>query len=998
MNNPSFMHTEEEPEPLLRLLLFQAFEARLPGRGKPVFPSRKAQWLLALLALRQGRETEREWLAGVLWPDSETQKALFNLRQTLGGLRRALGDSAGCLCSVGKNGLRLENTGVETDVARFDAAIVAGTPAALEQAIHLYRGPLLVDCLEEWVVPERERRAQAYLDALEQRAQFALSGGERTVATHWLRRLCAADPYRESAACALMQVLADSGDRAALRQVYDHLRRRLHDDLNAVPAPETEALFHGLNQREAQAVASPASPRPAAPSLRHLPVPLTDLIGREQEIEDGVGWLERCRLVTLLGPGGVGKTRLAIAVAESALPQFADGVWFVDFAPLQDASRVPETVARTLGVPEEGRAPEEALRETLVERALLLVLDNCEHVQDACASLAYGLLSACPHVKVLATSRHTLGVTGEQVYPVPSLELPPKEVTGSSSSPTLMEKDPASLMDYAGVRLFVQRALQAKPSFRLERRNAAIVAAICRHLDGIPLAIEMAAARLRSLSLSEIETRLSDRFRLLTTGNRATLPRHQTLYATIQWSDSLLSEPERRFLRRLSVFRGGWTEEGAVQIGGMGEETWGLLSALVDKSLITQAETEGVSRYGMLESVRHYYWEQLEAGGELERLQRERRDYCLSLAERPEAERYDEARSEWVSRIASEYDNLQAALDFCEQDAGSLQIGLRIAAGLHRFWTARGHLSEGHRRCASLLGRPGADAPTEARANILTTYASMMNYLSDYADIPTLVQEALAIYRTTENRTGEARALLFLSFCASTLPERYRLNEESLTLFREIEDRMGIADAISELGGAANVGKEYARSQRYMAEALSLYRQLKKPRRIARTLHNMSYHAFLRGDYATAKELELEALQGHREMGDRLGELIDLQSLAWSCYYLGEFTDALAYCEASLSIQREVWRKQEFATSLTLLADIAYHHQEFRRMVSLSAAADNFARRYGLDITSGRREPLEPMLAMAQESLGTALFSRSWEKGASMTLEEALAFALPHAG
>ncbi|MES2465306.1 MAG: BTAD domain-containing putative transcriptional regulator, partial [Armatimonadota bacterium] len=380
----------------LELCLFGTFDVRVRGSGLPPLRYRKELWLLALLALRQGREVPRDWLAATFWPDNDESKGLFYLRKALSNLRNALGEEAARLQSPTPRTVRLDLSNAFSDVLVFDAAVarVAKEPVQEEpllEAVRLYRGPLLQDCPEEWALPERQNREQSYLSALEHLAALALSRADSAAAVRWLRLVVATDPYRESAACTLMQTLADKGDRAAVGQVYQDLRQRLRADLNTAPAPETEALYKQLSQREAQTPSQPAVPAAARPPLRHLPVPLTDLIGRKNEIAEVSGWLERRRLVTLVGAGGVGKTRLSIAAADAALPRFVDGVWLVDLAPLTEAAFVPDAVGKALGIqgqPEAGQSPEARLIEALGTRRVLLVLDNCEHLLDVCAALS----------------------------------------------------------------------------------------------------------------------------------------------------------------------------------------------------------------------------------------------------------------------------------------------------------------------------------------------------------------------------------------------------------------------------------------------------------------------------------------------------------------------------------------------------------------------------------------------------------------------------------
>jgi non-specific serine/threonine protein kinase len=550
------------------------------------------------------------------------------------------------------------------------------------------------------------------------------------------------------------------------------------------------------------------------------------------------------------------------------------------------------------------------------------------------------------------------------------------------------------LLEYDAVRLFIERAHQVNPDFNLNRRNVEAITDICGQLDGIPLAIEMAAARIKSLSAAEVRQRLDDRFRLLASGNRAALPRHQTLRAAIEWSNDLLTAAERTLLWRLSVFAGGWTLEGAEEVAGGSRETSEMLSALTDKSLITHQAQEGGSRYGMLETIRQYGREQLEACGEALEVRRRHLDYCLRLAEVPEETVLGPQRRVWFSRMDHESNNMRVALDFCEQDEESLPSGLRLATALNPFWKSRLYLSEGRRRCVSLLSHPGAQARTASRAALLLALVNLMNQQSDYEGASALVAEALSIYREIPHREGIARALLEQSRYTEDERERCNLIEESLPLLQEIGDRFGIAQAIAELGGATFLLGEYERSQHLMTQALALYRQLESAVYIAFTLHNRSYQAYLRGEYQTAKTLELESLQLHREVESRVWEVVNLQHLAFVCLDMGEIKEARAYCEAALHLQREVWRKQEFIMALDFCAEIACQDQDFTRAACLWGASTTIRTRYGLLIPRGRPKSLEQWQAQARTAIGEKAFAHAWDRGKVMTLENALHYVL----
>jgi predicted ATPase/DNA-binding SARP family transcriptional activator len=999
----------------LEFRLFGTFEARVQDNPLPLLRYRKAQWLLALLVLRHDREVSRDWLAATFWPDNDESQALFYLRKNLSNLRHVLGSEAHRLLSPTPRTLRFDLSGAYADVLCFDAATCAPATAsaeALEQAVALYRGPLLVDCPDEWVTTEREARAQVYLAALETLAQQSLANASPTAAARWLRLILANDPYRESAYAALMQALADCGDRAAVIQVYRDLRVLLRNELNTTPGPEIETLYHRLIQQEAPLPKSPY-PTTSTGTLRHLPVPLNDLIGRQEEKEAILGYLSKRRLVTLVGSGGVGKTRLAIASAEALLPDFAHGVWFVDLAAVSDPAQVAHAAARTLGVLEEKERP---LAETLVDflsrRALLLVLDNCEHLIDACASLAFTLLSACPELRVLATSRQALGVTGEQMYRVPSLTFPTISPNSTQANSDSFEKDLQVLLEYDAVRLFVERARQVHPAFQLNRRSAEAITDICQQLDGIPLAIEMAAARMRALSATEIQERLADRFRLLTSGNRATLPRQQTLHAAIEWSYDLLTPPERDLLRYLSVFTGGWSREGVEAIckeeGGRRKDesmtgleahpssfilhpsdTVDLLMALVDKSLVTMEERGETPRYAMLESVRQYGRELLTKSGELGEAQQRHRDYYLRMAERS----YKEDDVIWMDRLEQEHDNLRAAQDFCLAEADSITMGLRFVVALHGFWAARGYLREGIRRGTALLAHPNAQSPDQLRAGALYSVGRMTWQYSDYTGLSTLFAESLAIYQMLGDKNGTARAMEALGGVLEDEQGDAYL-AESLALYQETGNQSGVAQIHRRRGINARMAGDLVRARQWLTEGLELSRRIENRLLIAHILHDLSYLNFVEGDLVSAQTLEEEALQQYREIGNRMGELIGLQHLGWVNLWLDNWEKTRTCTEASLHMQKAAWRRQEFSTALECLAEVACREEKWARAACLWGAVDTFQKTYNLVAAEGRKEPLEKSVAVARARLGEEAFAHAWKEGKAMTLETALHYAL----
>lgn len=694
----------------------------------------------------------------------------------------------------------------------------------------------------------------------------------------------------------------------------------------------------------------------------NLPPQMTSFVGRQGEMAELREQLSRARLVTLTGIGGCGKTRLALQVAADLLEAYPDGVWLVELAPITDPALVPQAVAGAIGVREEpGRSLTETLADALQERHLLLVLDNCEHVVAACAALAHALLRACPRLKILATSRELLGVAGELVWPVPSLSLPNGDARGVDANRLLRESE--------AVNLFVERARLCQPRFELTAANVPAVAQICRRLDGIPLALELAAARVKVLSPEQIAARLDDAFRLLTGGSRTVMPRQQTLKAAIDWSYDLLSQAERRLLHRLSVFAGGWRLEAAEaicpddedsgrQIGTLDPQTstisnkdlLDLLGQLVDKSLVVVEECDGETRYRLLETIRQYAREKLrqEHGGEERALKDRHRDWFLQLAGTAGEALAGATQAEWLNRLEEEHDNLRAALAWSIEAATALRepeqttAGLRLGAALWRFWLTRGYLAEGRQRLAALLALPEPDLarPEDAltRAAVLNGAGALAYHQAEYDAARALWEESLAIRRALDDRPGIAASLSNLGLVAHTQgdPRAARaLHEESLAIRRALDDPIGLAATLNNLGLVTQAVGDFAAARALHEESLTIRRSLDDPAGIAFSLTNLGHVARAEGEYATARTRFQESLEIRRQLGDRTGIAASLNDLGNLALDEGEYEAARVLYEESLTIQRELGDQQGIATSLGNLGLIAHAQGDDRRARAL---------------------------------------------------------------
>jgi predicted ATPase/DNA-binding SARP family transcriptional activator len=926
----------DPPENPLALRLFGPMELHVCGAPICCLRSRKGYWLLALLALRHGREVSRAWLSGTLWPDNPEPQAAHSLRTSLNDLRRALGSEACRLASPTPRTLLLDLTGADVDLLVFDRAIARGDPVSLEEALSLYRGPLLEECAEEWALQEREVRELAYLRASEVLASRALATGDPGTAEQLLRRAVAIDPFRESAQRALMQALVAQGSHTAAMEVYRELRQRLHRETNAVPDAETQALYEQVRAEARARVAAPrvqrsvALPRQQSRAIRRhtLPLPLTSFVGREQQIEEIAELLEHHRLVTLTGVGGGGKTRLALEVARRLTDRFDDGVRLVELAALTDSSLVTQAVARALELEQSGETSEAALARALKDRELLLVLDNCEHLVAACAGLAEALLASCPEVRLLVTSREVLGVPGEVAYEVPPLSLPAARPVDAFSLRVLLQSE--------SVRLFAERAATVQPGFQFTEQNAAAVTQICRRLDGIPLAIELAAAWVKVLSVEQIAGRLDDRFELLRGRNRVSLPRHRSLHATIAWSYDLLDEPDRRLFRRLAVFAGGSTLDAAEAVCDASLDG---MASLVDKSLVQRSEIAGEPRFTMLETVREFAREHLRASGEEAALRQRHAAHFLALSERAEPLLQQSCRKEWLDRLEAEHDNFRAVLDAAVGAGGSpdgtlvVEAGLRVAGALRPFWLARHHTQEARERLTAMLALPDAAPRSGVRARLLHGIADCTSNRwfghHDPTDVATkraCLEESLAIFCGHGDRAGTAAVLLSMAHLSMGVGETMtarRQVEESLALRREIDDRPGIAASLQWRGLLDEWAGENDSARRFYHEALAIWRELGCRWGTATPLHGLSDLALHEGDPETAAELLAECLEIRKELGDKHPIAGTLDTLAEIVAERGEYGTAEALHQEAIDIAREFEDRSWITGHLLSLAGIA---------------------------------------------------------------------------
>jgi non-specific serine/threonine protein kinase len=616
-----------------------------------------------------------------------------------------------------------------------------------------------------------------------------------------------------------------------------------------------------------------------ATAPNNLPAQLSSFVGREAEIAEVKRLLASTRLLTLVGSGGAGKTRLALEVAAEVVPEYEHGLWLVELAALSDPALLQQAVARVLGLREASGQPlSDTLSGYLRGKRVLLLLDNCEHLIADCARLAERLLRDCPELRIFATSREGLGISGETTWRVPSLTAP-----DARRLPPL-----ETLTQYEAVRLFIDRAKSALPSFAVTNENAPAVAQICYRLDGIPLAIELAAARVKGLPAEQIAARLDDQFRLLTGGSRTALPRQQTLRACIDWSHDLLGGPERTLLRRLSVFTGGCSLEAAEAVcpGGDVEADLVLdpLTGLVDKSLIQAEEYGGVGRYRLLETVRQYAADRLRESGEVATLRDRHLGYFLRLAEESERAIQGAEGSQWLARLEMEHENLRAALQW-GQESGEIGTDLRLAAALCWFWLHHGHWREGRQWLEGMLSRDASGELTarRERARALVFAGHLAWSQGEHAHAGPLFEEGLDLARRIGDRAAEAHALLMLGVKARSegdLGPARSLIEDSLRAYREIGDRFGAAHAGQQMSVTAQLSGDYRGAVAWIEESLALGREIPSKIRTAHSLSGLGVLAALKGEHERAILSLKEALSLHAELGHNAMIAYDLLCLA----------------------------------------------------------------------------------------------------------------------
>jgi predicted ATPase/DNA-binding SARP family transcriptional activator len=960
----------------------------------------KSLALLCYLAVTRYPHS-REKLAGLLWGDKSEPKAKANLRKSLSILRQVFDDA---LIITRQSVAFNQDCAYWLDVGAFESALAENelsseTLRPLCEAVDLYRGEFLEGFsvrqalgFEEWVLSERERLRQLAIQALQRLSEALTIQGEYADGIEYTNRLLALEPWQEEAHRQLMTLLARSGQPSAALAQYDICRQILVEELGVEPLPETQALYHRLKTR-----------REAAP--HNLPSQTTPFVGRQAELAQITDCIDRadCHLFTLIGAGGIGKTRLALQAARQALDTCADGVYFVSLAGISGPEFLVPAIGEALGCPLSGKAdPMRQLLNYLHHKEMLLVLDNFEHLLSLPAGegnardMLLEMIRTAPRLKLLVTSRERLNLQAEWLLTLQGLPYPLEDTAFGQET-------------FGAIELFTQGALRVRPDFTLSEEWPEVVR-ICQLLEGMPLGIELAATWVSMMPCAEISREIARGLDLLSTTLHDVPARHRSLEAVFDHSWHLLSKPERAALMRLSLFRGGFERSAAKQVAGASLST---LAALVNKSLLRVVSP---GRYDMLEPLRQYAAARLaetHAKDEREpdrrfdshaslptRVRQRHARYYLSLAERAEQALKGREQLAWLGRMETECDNLRTALGWSLAGKGeSAALGLKLAGTLASFWQMRSrHWSEGSRWLkAGLENSAGASASVRAKAFLAA--GTLLHHQWRFEQAAPFFHESLALYQELDDRDGIADALYWLgchAFRQKDYREATRLLEQSLAFYQEGDDQYGVSMALRCLGDCARLQKDYDRSNRLYEQGLALSRSIGNKRGASNALNSLGELARLQGESTKAKAYYEENLSLARESGNDISQAITLHNLGHATLRLGDSLEAKAEFVESLSI----FQKLEYARGITLclagLAGVASSTGQAERAAKLLAMAGTTLKASNVPLPMGPadQEAYDRYLAATRAQLDPHLFAAAWEAGQQMTLTQAVACAL----
>ncbi|HZM22277.1 MAG TPA: BTAD domain-containing putative transcriptional regulator [Anaerolineales bacterium] len=1001
---------------------------------------RKAVALLAYLAVEGGKHT-RDSLSALLWPDYDQSKAFSNLRHTLWEVQQAIGEGwvIADRETIGLN----EDADISLDLSQFESLLRQSRTkddaslriSLLSDSVKIYRNHFLTGFslkdapdFNEWAFAKSEDVRHKLSTMLTMLSDDYCALGQADQAIPYARRLITLDPLNESSHRQLMNVYIQAGQHSAALKQYQACEQLLRKELGVDPQPETRELYKKIRKRDLKPIKVEQQKETSTPQ-HNIPLQLSSFIGREKEQKTIAKLITVNRLVTLIGTGGIGKTRLSLKVGEGILDKFENGVWFVELASLNDSSLVPQAAAAVFGIIDRSETTSlEKLVDLLRAKTSLLILDNCEHLLFACAQLADTLLKNCPNLKILVTSREGLGIPGEALYRVPSLSVP------------RVEKNIEQLADSESIRLFTDRARLSVSDFCLKMENIPTIAQICRRLDGIPLAIELAAARVNILSEEQIAARLNESFSLLTSNSRTKLARQQTLQASIDWSWNLLSDSERILLRRLSVFGGGWTLEAAESIcseeGIESGQVLDLITQLVMKSLVVADQESGRERrYRLLEMIRQYAREKLVESSEEEKIRDRHLKYFLQLSETFEVQVIGHRQEEWFLRANDERDNLRAALHWANRT--DLEAGLYISARLLAYWEIS-NLREGIQWLETFLNKSESRDFPLARAAALLTYGWLLTWLQRFIPARTATQESLSLFRTTGDRRGEIDSLISLAnisqftdaldsgtellhqalTLSQALGDRWRQAEslgflgwdrrdqkqaflhweKAIELYREVGDQLARANLLGLLGLFKVLNGEIEVGEKYLNEATTLWESNNRTNVWEHTKTTKSLILLARGEFEQAYEVLQDALASAQKIGNRMSYLWQKVRLGYAALYAGNLGEAHdTFVETTQNFHRDGYTVGVvFAVEgiATLLVTTSKHEKAAQLLGWADATREQIHDNRPLIEEANIYRNMSAIIAR----IGPSAFEVAYDDGRSMTSDEAVRFALGEEG
>ncbi len=983
------------PQPKLRIGLLGSFYLSLGNQILPTQAQRrkKASDVIKLLALQPEQRLHREQVLDALWPDLDEKSGMNNLHQNLYHARRMLepglskGSRSHFLTFEHETLVLYAGGPVEVDYSEFLRLVSQARRqedvALYEAAVGLYRGDLLPgDIYEDWTEPQRDQARSLYLATLLELAQLLERRGDLARACRFLEQAIAKEPTTEAAHRAMIQILARTGRRMEAIRQFQALREALVRELGEEPDEHTRAVYEQVLQ---QLQSPPKQSIPAEPAQAQgwVPVPLSPLIGREAALEETLQLLSTTRCLTLTGAAGSGKTRLAQELATRLQGQYAGGVWWVELVALSEAQMILPAIAQTLGVHGTSQPPLKSILERLRSHKSLLVLDNCEHLIDGCAETAIQLLKSLPELQLLATSRESLGIVGEIAWVVAPLEVPGQEA----------DMRPEDLNRFESVRFLLERIRQHRPHYQPSAHHSVYLAQICRRLDGLPLALELAATWVGTLPLEQIVARLDNSLRLLTRGKRGGERHHQTLEAALQWSYNLLSELEKNLFVRLSVFVGSWSLEAAemlcdYQVFETGElAEWH--ARLVRTSMVLALEEDPQLRFRMLEPVRQFGLAQLEAQGLTGATRKRLLEWYLTEATRIAPKLIGAEQAQWYSYLSTEYENLRAVLWWSQR--AEVELGLQLAARLWRFWQVKGHAQEMLAWFEETLPR-AIQVPPATLAEAYNAAGIMARTCGRYALSFDYLERALTTRRVLGDRRGEAIALNNLAVSARDQGDYPRVEyyvRQSLAIAQEMGDKNLEALGLMNLGVALRGQAQNEAAKAHFQRSLAIFGVLGEKRSVAALLNYLGNLAQDQGHWQEAHRLYQQSLELNQELGDFWGLGISTHNLAALWCEQQEYSRAWEMLLQSLTHYRSAGVRHGLNECFETLARIALKRGGFEQAAWALGVLDQLEKSMGLAVSPEQKGLRKQMVVELTMTIGRPAFAQAYQGGRSVHLEDA---------